>query len=91
MVSRFDVAAGKADFPAMAQCARIMSHFPRGSETLINVRPFATFTVLCRARAGWTDSTFQYMGACSIITLACDLYCFFKQQQTYQPWGSQAK
>ena len=41
VVSRFDVAAGKADFPAMAQCASIMSHFPRGSETLINVSPLA--------------------------------------------------
>jgi hypothetical protein len=41
VVSRFDVAAGKADFPAMAQCASIMSHFPRGSETLINVSPLS--------------------------------------------------
>lgn len=40
VVSRFDVAAGKGDFSAMAQCARIMSHFPRGSETLINVSHF---------------------------------------------------
>lgn len=36
VVSRFDVAAGKGDYAAMSQCARIMSHFPRGSETLIN-------------------------------------------------------
>lgn len=38
VVSRFDVAAGKGDHEATSQCARIMSHFPRGSETLINVR-----------------------------------------------------
>ena len=38
VVSRFDLAAGRGDHGVMAQCARIMSHFPRGAETLINVR-----------------------------------------------------
>lgn len=49
MVTRFDTAAGKGDHAAMAQCARIMSHFPRGAETLINVcsSPAASALALC--------------------------------------------
>ena len=74
MVSRFDVAAGKADFPAMAQCASIMSHFPRGSETLINVRPLChIYDVIMHSMCG-VDSNSQsyFMGVCHTVTLACD-------------------